>query len=263
MEVAVEAVTAGYHRRRPVLRHFDLTVAAGEHVGLLGPSGAGKTTLFRILTRSLSPVSGRVLIGGRDLAALSGRDLRSTRALVGVVHQRGDLVPSLSALVNVAIALEAGAGPLGVLRLAAVGPSPEVTARCRAALDRLEVGHLATSRVDELSGGERQRVAVARLLVQAPRVVLADEPTASVDQRSATIVHDALVGLCRGGTTLFIATHDLSVAGLADRVTAIVDGSLVHDGPPASVDAAVVADIYSNPSRPASVPPAWARPSCP
>lgn len=195
MDFLADGVTARYPKGTAVLADLSLTVTSGETVALIGPSGSGKTTLFRLLTRTIRPVKGRVVIGGRDIGRLVGRDLRTTRASIGVIHQRGDLVPTLTALANVAIASDATSGPLAALRLATTGPRRTVADRSRDALDRLEVGHLGHVRVDDLSGGERQRVAVARLLLQRPRLVLADEPTASVDERSASLVIDALLDL--------------------------------------------------------------------
>ncbi len=268
MDILVDAVTAGYRHRGAVLSEVTLGAARGEQVALIGPSGAGKTTLFRLLTRSLRPSRGRVVVGGADLGRLAGRELRSTRASIGVIHQRGDLVPSVSALANVAVATQAGAGPLAALRLAASGPTRDVAWRCREALDRLEVGHLAEVRVDELSGGQRQRVAVARLLVQAPSVVLADEPTASVDQASGDLVMEALVGLALAGAPMVIATHELAVARRMDRVVALADGVIVHNGAPTALDSGVLARIYMSDKiiasdaveTPEKAP--WSRPAC-
>lgn len=258
MDLRIEAVTAGYRRRHAVLSNVSLAVGSGEQVALIGPSGAGKTTLFRLLTRSLRPDQGRVVLGGRDLGRLVGRDLRATRASIGVIHQRGDLVPTLTALTNVAMASEANAGPLAALRLATTGPNRAAAAHCREALERLEVGHLANSRVDQLSGGERQRVAVARLLLQRPNLVLADEPTASVDGRTAGLVLDALLDLARCGSTLLLATHDLDVTQRVDRVVALTDGRIGHDGVSSSLNAGVIARIYAGTSLPQAAEPVHA-----
>lgn len=261
MNLLVDDVTFGYRHRPPVVEGMNLLVSSAEQVALIGSSGAGKTTLFRLLTRTLRPDHGRIVVGGRDIGALVGRELRSTRATIGVIHQRGDLVPSVSALVNVAMATEA-AGPLTALRLAVSRPRRSAMGRCRAALDRLDVGHLAEARVDQLSGGQRQRVAVARLLVQAPQVVLADEPTASVDQRSADLIIEALIGLASSGTTLVVATHDLAIARRIDRVVALADGLVVHDGPASRLEPALIRSVYGVDS-PEAVFPSRDEPSFP
>lgn len=262
MDLLADDVTARYQKGTAVLADLSLNVTSGETVALIGPSGSGKTTLFRLLTRTIRPDKGRVVIGGHDIGRLVGRDLRTTRASIGVIHQRGDLVPTLTALANVAIASDAISGPLAALRLATTGPCRTLAARSRDALDRLEVGHLGHVRVNDLSGGERQRVAVARLLLQRPRLVLADEPTASVDERSASLVIDALLDLARNGTTLLLATHDLAVARRLDRVIALANGEISHDGRMSLLDAHSRRRIYANETPARAETPTQTRPPC-
>ena len=246
MDVTLREVTKRYRPGDPpAVWGVSLGLRAGERISVIGPSGAGKTTLFRLLTRSLVPDSGVVKVGGLELARLTARQLRGLRRRVGVIHQRGDLVPMSTALTNVAAGALDGAGGATAVTLSLRGPSGEVSRRAHEALDEVEIASSAHARVDELSGGQRQRVAVARLLVQRPALILADEPTASVDPRSASIVLAALERLAASGSTLLLATHDLEIARRHDRVVALQQGRLVLDSSPGRLAPAVVKRLYA------------------
>ena len=229
----------------PALAGVTLAAEPGERVSVIGPSGAGKTTLFRLATRSVVPDSGVVRVGGADLGPLSQHELRRLRQRMGLIHQRGDLVPMSSALTNVAVGALGGMGGAAALRLSLRGPDRDLARRAYEALDEVEMASLARTRVDELSGGQRQRVAVARLLVQRPQLVMADEPTASVDVRSAGIVLAALQRLAESGSTVVVATHDLQIARRHDRVVALQRGSVAFRGGPDDLGPDVVERIYA------------------
>lgn len=252
MDVVVEDVTKRYRPgQEPAVAGVSLSVGRGEQVAVIGPSGAGKTTLFRLLTRTLVPDSGRLEVGGDDLGRLGHKALRALRRRIGVIHQRGDLVPMSSALANVAAGALVGTGSGAALRLSLRGPSGAVARRCYEALEEVEIDSLAHSRVDELSGGQRQRVAVARLLVQRPELIVADEPTASVDVRSAGIILGALHHLAAGGATLLVATHDLAVARRQHRVLALQEGRLAFAGSSEELAGDVLEHVYGlGPARP-------------
>ncbi len=259
MQVVLEDVTKRYRPgQAPAVAGISLDVEAGERLSVIGPSGAGKTTLFRLLTRSLVPDSGRVRVGGAELDRLGHRDLRALRRRMGVIHQRGDLVPMSSALTNVAAGALGGMGSRSALRLSLRGPSGDTARRAYEALDEVGIASLAHARVDELSGGQRQRVAVARLLMQRPALIMADEPTASVDPRSAGVVLDALERLATAGATLLLATHDLSIARRQHRILALQHGRLAFAGGPEELAADVVERVYA--ADPASAPEAGGRP---
>jgi len=246
VQIVLDDVTKRYRAgQEPAVAAFSLAATAGERLSVIGPSGAGKTTLFRLLTRSLVPDSGSVAVGGVDLAGLGQRELRRLRRRLGVIHQRGDLVPMCSALTNVAVGALGGMGTRTALRLSLRGPSGDMARRAYEALDEVEIASLAHARVDELSGGQRQRVAVARLLMQRPALILADEPTASVDPRSAGIVLDALERLATAGATLLLATHDLSIARRQQRILALHHGRLAFSGETAELTAEVVEQVYA------------------
>jgi phosphonate transport system ATP-binding protein len=251
MHVVLENVIARYRTGQgPALAGVSLAAETGDRVAVIGPSGAGKTTLFRLITRTLAPESGRVSVGGQDLAGLAPRELRVLRRRMGVIHQRGDLVPMSSALVNVAAGAMAEEGSAAALRLALRGPSAEVERRAYAALEEVEIDSLANVRVDELSGGQRQRVAVARLLVQRPELIMADEPTASVDPRSAGIVLDALEGLAQAGATLLVATHNLAMARRQHMVVGLHQGRLAFTGTSEELVGDAVEQLYGAEAEP-------------
>ena len=202
-----------------VLRGIDLTVAAGEAVGVVGPSGAGKSTLMMIAAGLESPSAGSVRVAGRDLVGLGEDALaRFRRDHVGIVFQAFRLVPTMTALENVAIPLEL-AGRADAFEAAA------------AALGRVGLAARTDHYPDQLSGGEQQRVAIARAFVARPRLLLADEPTGNLDGKTGDTVIELLFALARDhGTTLLLITHDTALADRCDRVIHIADGRIVdHD----------------------------------
>jgi len=247
MQIELDDVTVRYARNAPAaLDGVDIKIGSGEQIAVIGSSGAGKSTLFKLLTRSLVARHGRVTMNGVDTAAGSFREMRRLRQRIGTIHQRGDLIDVSSVRRNVAMGTLAGAGPRGAISLAAFGAPRDVARACDEALDTLEIAHLADSRVSDLSGGQRQRVAVCRLLVQRPLLILADEPTASVDARSATLVLESLERLAAAnGSTLLLATHDVDVARRADRVVALAHGRVVYDGTADELTDDVVQQTYA------------------
>ena len=204
-------------RRRLVLNQVDLDVFAGEFLVFLGKSGSGKSTLLNMLSGIDRPDSGSVRIAGRDLGAMSERQLtRFRRDHVGIVFQFFNLIPILTVLENVVLPAEL-AGESG----------PELRARGRDLLARTGLEALADEYPDLLSAGEQQRVAIARALIREPELILADEPTGNLDTDSAARVMALLLALTRAaGKTLVMATHDLETVTLADRVGRIEDGAL-------------------------------------
>ena len=204
-------------RELPVLRCVDLAVAAGERVGIVGRSGAGKSTLLHILAGLSDPDAGTVAVRGQPLTAASaaGR-ARIRNAGMGFVYQFHHLLPDFSALENVAMPLMVGGE-----RFAAAA------AKARAMLGRVGLADRLGHRPDELSGGERQRVAVARALVSSPAVVLADEPTGSLDEASAEAVLVAMAELAASaGAAIVYVSHDRDLAERVDRSLVLADGVL-------------------------------------
>ena len=217
MNIQITSLTRTFGNTR-VLDGVDLTIAPGECVALVGRSGAGKSTLLHLLAGIDAPNAGKVRYDELDLTALD-EDRRTAfrRQHLGLVFQSYNLVPSLSALDNLRLPLELNGMSARAARTEAA-----------AMLQRLDLSELAARYADQLSGGQQQRVAVARALVHKPAVLLADEPTGSLDADNAAAVMRLLIGACRErGASLVIATHAQEVMGQADRLLRIEAGRLV------------------------------------
>jgi putative ABC transport system ATP-binding protein len=201
-----------------VLRGLDLTVAAGEAVGIVGPSGSGKTSLLMLLAGLERPTGGKLSVAGRDLGGLDEDALaRFRRQEVGIVFQAFHLVPTMTALENVAVPLE-------------FAGRRDAFERAAAALKDVGLGHRLEHYPGQLSGGEQQRVALARAVVAEPRLILADEPTGNLDRTTGAVVMDLLFDLrARMGTTLLLITHDPLLAERCERQVRIEDGRIVSD----------------------------------
>lgn len=193
-----------------------LTVEAGEMVALYGPSGSGKTTLLLMVATLLAPTSGTVTIGGRDISSLSEREASHFRlSELGFIRQNFDLLPGVSAIDN------------AVLKLLKAKRWRDAQREITPLLERLGLGERLRHRAETLSMGERQRVMIARALSTEPRLLLADEPTGSLDTQRGREVLDLLRGLCREqGVAAVLVSHDPMAAHYADRVFSLLDGRL-------------------------------------
>jgi len=202
-----------------ILRGVDLSVRAGEAVGLVGPSGSGKTSLLMLLAGLERPSGGSLQVAGRDLARMDEDSLaRFRRETVGIVFQAFHLVPTMTALENVAVPLE-------------FAGRRDAFERAEAALEAVGLGHRLGHYPGQLSGGEQQRVALARATVAEPPLLLADEPTGNLDRGTGGQVMDLLFGLReRLGTTLVLITHDPGLAERCGRILRMEDGRIVEDG---------------------------------
>jgi len=207
---------------RAVLTEVNLDVGPGEMVALMGPSGSGKTTLVMLGAGLDRPTSGQILVEGVHLSALGPpglAELRRTR--VGYVEQKLNLLAALTAAENVALPLELGGMPARKAKVEAV-----------AALDSVGLVELADQHADTLSGGEQQRVAIARALVGSRRLLLADEPTGSLDSLTGESIMRLLRRRCDDGDSVLLTTHDAAHAAWADRVVFLRDGVLIDQAAP-------------------------------
>jgi len=205
--------------RAQVLFDLNLEIEPGSLVILTGPSGSGKTTLLTLMGALRSVQEGRMEILGKSLSGLEGAALTSMRRDIGFIFQMHNLFDSLTAMQNLVMATHVADTP------------PEQARRhCLALLERLGLGHRVNHKPAALSGGQRQRVAVARALVNSPRLILADEPTAALDQASGLEVVTMLREFAANdGRAVIMVTHDNRIIGHADRIMSMVDGRIVSD----------------------------------
>ena len=230
------------------LSDIDLTVETGERVALVGSSGAGKSTLLGVLSGLANASSGTVRVLGADHVALRGRRLRAHRSRIGTVGQNLGLSPSLRVVHNV------NGGRLGAWSTARAVWSlvaPRGRAEVDAVLDRVGLDGMAMARTDSLSGGEQQRVAVARVLVQQPELVLADEPISSVDPRLSDHVLSLLCGPAeKAPWTTIVSLHEPAFARQhTTRIIGLRDGRITFDRHPDEVSDRDLADLYQERQR--------------
>jgi phosphonate transport system ATP-binding protein len=246
---SLESVSKLFAQRRdpvPALNGITLAVQPGEQIALLGQSGAGKTTLFRLLNGTLRPNAGRLIFDGQDTAALSGSGLRVMRRRVGTIYQHHNLVPSLTAFQNTLCGALGRMSLLSTLR-SVVQPTKGDSERAMQALELVGLADKRAARADELSGGQQQRLAAARVLMQSPDVILADEPTASLDPELAETMTSMLAGLARDGRkTLIMAVHKVDLATRHfPRVVGLRAGGLSFDVPPSQVQGDLLTNLYA------------------
>jgi len=206
-----------------VLKGIDLTVARGEIVSIVGPSGVGKSTLLHILGALDQPTSGTVTIDGQSLSGLGELEMAELRnRKVGFVFQFHYLLPEFTALENVMMpAFIGGRG------------QTEVQPHAEDLLSQVGMDHRMQHRPNELSGGEQQRVAFARALINKPAIVLADEPTGNLDREASATLHRMILQLCRERQlTFLIVTHNESLAAQTDRIVTLQDGRIQNDNAP-------------------------------
>jgi phosphonate transport system ATP-binding protein len=224
-----------------------LAVEPGEHVAFVGPSGAGKTTLFRILNLTLRPTAGRLLLAGRDASGLSDAELRRARMRIGSIYQQHHLVGRLRVVHNVL------AGHLGrwslATALASLARPGQRAAEALQALERVGIPEKLWARTDQLSGGQQQRVAIARVLVQDPDVIIADEPVSSVDPTLALSLVTLLRDLsAAAGKTLLVSLHRVDLAlDHFPRIVGIREGRVAFDLAPRRITPSLLAALYAGP----------------
>lgn len=201
-----------------ILKNISVSVPAGQHVAILGPSGAGKTSLLMIMAGLEQATGGTVTLAGHDITIMKEDELAALRRdNVGIIFQAFRLIPSMTALQNVAVPME----------LAGNSNAQDIAAQ---ALEKVGLGHRLNHLPDQLSGGEQQRVAIARAIAPKPRILLADEPTGNLDSKTGALVIETLFEATKSvGAALILITHDVSLADQCERVLTIEDGKLVND----------------------------------
>lgn len=232
--------------RSIALDRIDLVVRRGERIALIGPSGAGKTTLFRVLNLSIRLDHGSYDLEGAPAARLHGRPLRTARSKIATIHQHHDVVGRLSVLKNI---LAGRLGRWSGARAARIFliPPESIVEEARAVADRVGLGKMLFQRTDRLSGGERQRVAIARAIFQDARLILADEPVASLDPARAEEILALLVTASKqDGRTLIVSLHQPALAKRwFERVVGLREGRVAFDIPSGDMNEGRLAGLFS------------------
>ncbi|NTV64765.1 MAG: phosphonate ABC transporter ATP-binding protein [Oscillochloris sp.] len=241
----VEALTKRYGSETLALRNITFDVRPGEFLAIIGPSGAGKSTLLRCLNRLIDISSGEVFFDGLSVPALRGAALRRHRTQIGMIFQHYNLVNRLSVIENVLHGRLGYKGVIqGVLGLYSEGEKRDAVR----IIENVGLGEQIYKRCDQLSGGQKQRVGIARALVQQPKMLLCDEPIASLDPSSAKVIMDTLYEINQTlGITVIVNLHQVDVAlRYASRVIGIKQGALVYDGSPDRLYDEQIHQIYGS-----------------
>lgn len=232
-----------YRRNKPVLRGINLTIAGHGLTAVIGPSGTGKSTLLRCVNRLVEPTSGSITFMGQDLTKLRGRHLREARRRIGMVFQEYNLVERLTVMENL---LSGRLGYVPVWRAWLRKFPQEDIDRAFNLLESVGLERVATRRADALSGGQRQRVGIARAIMQQPDLILADEPTSSLDPKTSVEIMEILSRLtAKRDIPVIVNIHNVELAKrFAHRIIGMTGGHVVYDGPPDGLTEKDLRSIY-------------------
>ena len=245
--LSIKNLVQQYVPGKPVLRDISLDIAGADITAIIGPSGTGKSTLIRCINRLVEPTSGAIEFEGRDLVKLSGSELRQARSRIGMVFQEYNLVERLSVMENLLTGC-LGKTPAWKALLRKFEP-----ADIKRAWEMLEVVGLTAfvnARADSLSGGQRQRVGISRAVMQQPALLLADEPTSSLDPKTSVEIMELLARIAQDrDIPVIINMHDVELAKrFASRIIGMAGGRIVYDGPPAGLGDDILRQIYGGQS---------------
>ncbi|MEX0759708.1 MAG: phosphonate ABC transporter ATP-binding protein [Tistlia sp.] len=240
----ISGLSKSYGSDQPVLKDLDLTVPGESVVAIIGASGAGKSTLLRCINRLVEPTAGSIELNGLELTRLNGRELRRARRRIGMIFQSFNLVDRLTVMENV---LSGRLGYVPFWRAASRRFPQADIERAFHLMERVGIVHYVNKRADELSGGERQRVGVVRALMQEPQILLADEPTASLDPKTSRQIMELLQSLASElQLPVLINIHNVAEAKeYTQRIVGMRYGRIIFDGLPADLDEAAMEEIYA------------------
>lgn len=245
MILKIENLHKIYQNGTHALQGIDLTLNEGEFLVVIGLSGSGKSTLLRCVNRLIEPTSGKVLFDGQDVTHVHGAELRELKRKIGMVFQQFNLIKRRSVLLNV---ISGKLGSLGTLESLTETFSRDVIDEAMECLRTVGIEEKAGIRADALSGGQQQRVAIARSLMQRPKLLLADEPVASLDPATSNSIMQYFEKINKEmGTTIICNLHFLSlVRRYATRVVALKQGNLIYEGKPEDIDEKWFKTIYGD-----------------
>ena len=241
--LSIRGLSKEYTRGKPVLRDISLDFAPRGFTAIIGPSGTGKSTLIRCINRLVEPTAGAILFQDQDLVQLTGRRLREARRGIGMVFQEYNLVERLTVMENLLTGRLGYVAPLQAwLRRF---PQSDIEEAFEL-LDVVGLSGFANQRADSLSGGQRQRVGIARAVMQHPKLVLADEPTSSLDPKTSVEIMSLIRDLGSAkGIPIIVNMHDVELARrFADRIIGMSEGRVVYDGAPSGLTDVHLKTIY-------------------
>ena len=241
--LTLKHLAMSYVAGKPVLTDINLEIAAQGITAIIGPSGTGKSTLIRCINRLVEPSAGEILFDGEDLAKLSRAELRQARRHIGMVFQEYNLVERLTVMENL---LSGRLGYVSSWRAWRRRFPPDDIRKAFELLETVGLAGFAHRRADALSGGQRQRVGIARAVMQEPKLLLADEPTSSLDPKTSVEIMDLLAEVGRARKIpVLINMHDVELAKrFADRIVGMSGGRVIFDGPPANLSDEILKQIY-------------------
>lgn len=241
--LTLKRLSKSYVPGKPVLTDISLEIAPKGVTAIIGPSGTGKSTLIRCINRLVEPTAGEILFNGADLARLRGQDLRRARRCIGMVFQEYNLVERLTVMENL---LCGRLGYVSSWRAWRRRFPPDDVRRAFELLQVVGLEGFAGQRADALSGGQRQRVGIARAVMQDPKLLLADEPTSSLDPKTSVEIMELLAEVGRSrGIPVLVNMHDVELARrFADRIIGMSGGRVVFDGPAGGLTDEVLKQIY-------------------